>query len=463
MAFVPPSQDEAQRPTGAQVNQIPQQTPISAGGAGVSGASKAANTPGQNVPAQPSAQLQSYLNANQPQAVQFAGQVAGQVGQNVQTAANAIQPAVNQFAQSIYTVPTDAAVNQQVETSPSGLTDQQKSIYQSELGASAKSPNVADTFETTQPYQDLTQNIQKTVDQANLWNQGNNIPALSSAIQPFEKSGETSGNTKLDALLLSQVPGAYNQIKQATAPAKNLQGQLATGTDQANTAMRDAIAKNTATTQAANQSAQTYATNLSKYLQDAMGNAQKTSGDTNAKILSDLKANTLTPEEQTILSANIPKYPVLQNASPWDILSGDMANATKAGVPVDLSQYLKQTPADISVYNAATPQQYSDIAMLQSLLGPNAPGFPISSATADQAGKIPTPESLNNFDWLGADTQAVTNYSNWLAQNPQPYTPPANALPPPENVAPWYPGSPTPPPAAPVPNPNPPKYYIPLA
>ena len=86
MAYVPAS-DQQNLAVATPLNQ-----PVSAGGAGAIAATKAANTPGQNIPAQPSAQLSAYLSANAPQASQMAGNIAGTVGNQVQAAGNAVLP-----------------------------------------------------------------------------------------------------------------------------------------------------------------------------------------------------------------------------------------------------------------------------------------------------------------------------------------------------------------------------------
>jgi hypothetical protein len=81
-------------PTQQDPNKV-QAAPIAAGGAGIGGSTKAANTPGQNVPAQPSAQLSAYLGANQPQAAALSQNIAGTLTNQANAAGQAILPAVN--------------------------------------------------------------------------------------------------------------------------------------------------------------------------------------------------------------------------------------------------------------------------------------------------------------------------------------------------------------------------------
>ena len=270
MAFAAPDPNE--ETPGQGVPQAGQ--PVSAGGAGLGGSSKAAATPGQNVPAQPSAQLSSYLGANQPQAAALGQNVATSVGNQVNAAGSAIQPAVNIYTGQQYTVPTDATTNAAVASSPSSLTQAQQQSFENELGASAAAPNSADTFEASAPYQTLNTGIQNAVEQANLWNAGNNVADLSTALQPYEGSQATTGDTTLDSLLLSQTPGAYGQIQSAVAPASTLQSQLNAGATQADASLQNAIAQDNAATPAATAAAQQYVTGLNGSIASYLANAQ---------------------------------------------------------------------------------------------------------------------------------------------------------------------------------------------
>ena len=395
MAIVDP---EEQNPAAAA--PVPGSQPVAAGGAGDAGAASkpAARTPGVNVPQQPSSQLSAYLNANAPQATQFAGQVAGQVGATTQAAGSAILPAVNAYTGQLYTVPTDTATNQQVSTEPSALTPTQTASYQQELGASANVPNSASTFETTAPYSSLETNIQNAVEQANLWNSGNNPANISTALAPYESPSATTGDATLDSLLISGTPGAYSQIQNAVAPAANLQNQLTAGTTQADTALTNAIAEDNATTQAATGAANTYATNLTSYLNNAVNSATEGDAAENTQILADLTNNTPTQQDLSILGVT---------PAEWTTLSGEMTAAQTAGSPINLSQYLTQsTPTNLNAQTVATPTQYADVATLENLLGGNAPVEPISSATANEAANAPTATTDNQFNLSGAETAA---------------------------------------------------------
>ncbi len=397
MAFVDPLQSQVPAPN-AQQQQANLQAPVAAGGAGVSGAGKPSpSTPGVNVPAQPSAQLSSYLAANQPQAEAFAGQIAGQVGSNVNAAGQAIQPAVNAYTGNLYTVPTDASVNQAVATAPSTLTPEQKATYQTELGAAANVPNSANTFEASPRYADLTKGIENAVSNANLWKSGNSIPNISAALQPFESPSATEGVRTLDSLLLSQSPTAYSKIAGAVAPAADLPGALSSATQSADVALSNAIGTDQATTAAAKAAPEAYLKSLSDYLANATNNASTT----NAKILADLNSGSLTPEDISALGMSPEQAQALvdQVKSANDAITA--ANMGASGI--NLSSYLTQLAP--TAENLATPTQYSDVAALQELLGASAPVFPINAATAGSASS-----NLNNLNYSSALQGASTAY-----------------------------------------------------
>jgi alpha-ketoglutarate-dependent taurine dioxygenase len=63
---------------------------------------------------------------------------------------------------------------------------------------------------------------------------------------------------------------------------------------------------------------------------------------------------------------------------------------------LNLADYLSATNPQISAANVATPQNYADVAALQSMLGSNTPALPISPSTASQAG------TALNFNATGA-------------------------------------------------------------
>lgn len=430
MAFVDPA-DQATPGPGVQQSG----SPVAAGGAGIAGSSKASpSSPGQNVPAMPSSQLSSYLNANQPQAAALGQNVATNVGNQVQAAGAAIQPAVNIYSGEQYSVPTDAATNAAVASSPSSLTPTQQASYEAELGASAQAPNSANTFEASTPYATINTNIQNAVEQANLWNSGNNVADISTALQPYEGQNATTGDTTLDSLLLSQTPGAYGQIQSAVAPAANLQSQLAAGATSADQALQSAIQADQAATPAAQQAAQTYSTNLTSYLNDQVAadqnapqaaTATQLQGDLTAGNISaaDATALGLSPAQMADLNyvANYADTPqewyggaAIQNPNGQGINWHPTPVFSTPSTPaqLNLAQYLSTVaPGAVDAQNVASPTQYADVAALAQLMGTSAPAEEINASTASQAGTAPTVGSTLNYQ--GAINDA---YQSALAQ-----------------------------------------------
>lgn len=376
------------------------QAPVSSGGGGVGPvSSKAAATPGKNIPAQPSAQLSSYLSANQPQSEQFAGTVADTVGGQVASAGNAIQPAVNTYTGGLYNVQPDAAINAKVASSPSSLTAQEQESFKTQLGAAGKSPNAADTFEASTPYQGLTADIQKAVEQANLWNSGNSVSNLTTALSPFESSQATSGDRTLDALLLSRTPSAYNKIQSAVAPASGLQGKLDAGAASANKALQNAITSNAATTAAAKASGSDYATGLNKKLSDYMAQAQKDSDAYNTSVngLSTGVSN-LQPQITSLKDA-VAAYNAMQGSNAATGLLPKIQYGELGALP--------STAVPPSIGQLASQGQYSDVAALMSLFGADAPNLPINASDAALAGKYSSP--ANNIPGVNSIVAPFSN------------------------------------------------------
>jgi hypothetical protein len=402
MAYTAPDPN-AQTP--GQLAPQPGQAPISSGGAGVGGSSKAAATPGQNVPAQPSAQLSAYLGANQPQAAALGQNVAQTVGGQVNAAGAAILPAVNVYSGEQYSVPTDTATNTAVETSPSSLTPTQTQSFENELGASAQAPNSANTFEASSAYAPLETNIQNAVEQANLWGAGNNVADLSTALQPFEGANATTGDTTLDSLLLSQTPGAYGQIQSAVAPAAALQGQLAAGATSADQSLQSAIQADQAATPAAQGAAQQYVTGLNGTLAQYLAAAQGNTSAYNNQV------NGISGDEaqlQSYISALQNDVSSFNGAIPDNSISQLFSPLTMGSAPP-----LPSMAASPTVGQLATPGQYSDVAALQALLGQSgfgALGSQINPAQASQAGTYAAPNGgLSASNAIEGLSGAITN------------------------------------------------------
>ena len=406
MAFVDP---DAQTPAPVG-NQVGMGSPVAAGGAGLAGAPvpKAAPTQQATSAVQPSAQLFNYLNANQDQATAYAGQIAPQVGSAINSAGAPVLQAVNTYTGALDNTADNGTLDSQVANSPSSLNASQQQQYEQELQAGANAPNSANTFETSAPYAGIVSGIQNAVTQADLWNQGNNPAALTTALQPYEQPGATPGVTSLDAYLLSQTPGAYSQIQQAVAPATQTAGagtspleqSLASGSATADQSLQNAIATDNATTAAAQQAAQGYETNLTNSIASQLAAAQgaATTGDAqNSQIMKDISTGNLSASDIAALGLTPAQGQALEaqatQAMDADAVTG-ISKSPTAGIE-GLSAYLNPAsnvnPGSITNAQVATPTQYADVAALDSMLGANAPtNLPINSSTAAQAAQAGT-------------------------------------------------------------------------
>ncbi len=420
MAYVNPNDPLAPN---ANQNPLNQQAPISSGGAGMGGAAKPQNTPGVNVPAQPSAQLSSYLAANQPQATEFGQGIANTVGQQVNAAGQSIPQAVNTYTGGIYSVPTDASVNAAVAASPSSLTPEQKAIYQKELGAAGAAPNAADTFEATQGYQDAASKIQGAVSQADLWNSGNNPSHLTTALAPFEGASATAGDRTLDSLLLSRTPEAYKQIQAAVAPAAGFSANLAAGTDSANAALRAAISQDQATTQAARGAADQYVTGLNSTLQGYLAQAKKDADAYNASV-NGLSTQVASRQPQVAaLQDAIAAFNSMRGSVPGTSFLSPLASGEMGAIPATVS--------GPSIDQLATPKQYSDISALMELLGGNVENSPLNAGNSSLAGTYQSPGAIPSLENLlnpiyAPTYEGLTNAEYGFASHPNDLTLQAN-------------------------------------
>ena len=387
MAFVNPNDENANPITPAPISA----GPVSAGGqggAGQKGVSPAAATPGINVPQAPSAALSNYLAANVNQANNFGGQVANTLGQQTAAAGNAINPAVNTYTGALTNVAPNTTINNEVQNAPSTLSAADQAAYQQELSAAGNAPNSANTFESSAGYAGLVPAIQNAVTQEGLWNSGNNVANLQTAVQPFEAPNASSGVSALDSLLLSQTPGAYNQIQNAVAPAGNLQNQLSAATTGADTSLQNAIQNDQAATTGAQNAATTFGSNLTNQLNTQTAAAQAAANGANTQAVTDLQAGNVTAADAAALGLTPAQATALNQQ-----YAATTADITKAGLgsPITLQDFLNQAGAGtITQQNIATPEDYANVAAINALLGSAAPSTPLTAATANQAGTAPT-------------------------------------------------------------------------
>ena len=392
MAFILPSSFQAQPTPGTPIA-----TAVPTGGQG--GAVATASTkPGVAAPLQPKSSLADYLNANAKQASDFANGIVANL-QGINTGIQqGIQNGANIYSSSLYSVPTDAQVNSAVATSPSKLTPTQASTYSQELGAAQKAPNSAGLYENSQNYGGLTSQIQNAVQNANQWNVPNNTAQLQIPMAAYEPPQATAGDKTLDAYLLGNTPAAYNNIQSAVQSTEDLPSLLSNSATTADAQLQNAIQSDNAATQAAQGAANTYATNLNNWLTSNLPAFQSGISSQNgaqyAALQSALQDGTLTPAQLAELGLTSQQASALalnpETSGPLSVPSAVLAN------------YLTQGSLPTATYqNELTPQNYSDIAALKSLLGGNLPQLDVS----------PTPPSSS----FNPNAPYTFNYDNALA------------------------------------------------
>ena len=384
-----------------------------AGGAGASGGAKGtANVPGVNTPAQPSASLAAYLQANAPQATTLANQIAPSLTNQITNANNQISQAEANYQAGLNNVATNQNVLNEVTNAPASLNATDQSTYQQMVNAQTTAPSIANTFETSSYYQPLSTAVQNVQQNTALWNNAANVPTITAALSPFETAGTTTGNMTLDALLLGETPSAYNTISQAIAPAATLPTTLNTATTASDQALQNTIAQDTAATQAATAAGNQYVTNLTNTLNQTVATAQAAAAQGNTTLLNDLMNQSLTPTDEAALGITNTQWQQLQAQlnlaqNPQTVISNGAAQyqGQTPTTPVNLATYLTQLnpQGSITAANVATPDQYANLAALQQLMGNAAPGnVPLQASNASLASTAPA--NLNSFNYNSALT-----------------------------------------------------------
>lgn len=411
------------------------------------GASNVQNNAGQNAGY---TDVGAYLNANQAGSNQLGGQVAQNLTNQYNTTKQGIDTSSQNFAGQVNQgyVPENTDLINQVAANPTGAASNpnQVSAYQAQLNDQYTGPSTWGDYGT----------LQGTVNQANQQAALANTPGGNNVLaQQVESPTASGGVNSLDALLLS-APGAAGQVQAAAAPYAGLNdylnaqntantGAITAGQNAAQQASQDALnaftGANGTLTNLNNTINQTTANDLSQAQQQqaaikqalGLGNIYGTPTNTNAG--QDVYGNTITNYNvnQNALSPQILQQLGLTQDQ-WNQLSGALQQegttqnmtAKHAGfltptAQSDLSTYLSQQDptAAINAGTVATPEQYQQMAAIQSLLGSKTPqGSAINPALASLAGTY-NPNSLNTFDYAKAlqDAQNFEQSGNTLAQN----------------------------------------------
>ena len=380
MAYVAETTDQAQQPganPSTSMNQLPSTS--SAGGgataAGGGGSGQGTTAVPNATKAPPVQDLQAYLTANQPQAVQMGQNIA--TGLNNQTAQvtgdiNKDQASIDAQVQAQDVGSNYAPTIQAAAANPTEFVQDPNNVsqFQQFLNANYTGPT---TFESTPEYQTLTTEVA---------NAKQNAPDIntSAGVNQLVRGQETNptlGMSNLDQLLLQGTPEAMSPIAAAEAPIANLGTQLSGATTAEDAAIQNAIANDQAAPQAVNSAFLTgtnavvpaWETGLQNELSQAQTGANAYNTDLQSYI--------------NFLNQNQPFKASLDQSGLESLIGGNPFT------PAPSAQTNSPTLA-----NVATSQDYATEAALSQLLGSGLGTTPIDQSTVGQAGSYALPGTV---------------------------------------------------------------------
>jgi hypothetical protein len=404
------------------------QLPVTSSGAGAGATSTNTSAGGSpqgaaavpnSTQAPPVQNLQAYLTANQPQAVQMGQNIASgltnQAGQ-VTGDINADQSAIDAQVQAQNT-PVSQTLIDQAAANPTQFVQDPNNVaaFQAQENAAYTGPA---TSESRPEYQTLTNEVT---------NAQNNAPDIntSAGVNQLVRGQETNptlGMSNLDQLLLQGTPEAMAPIAAAEAPFAALPGQLSGAATTEDAAIQAAIANDQAAPAAVNSAFLTgtnavvpaWETALQDSLTQASGTYANQGSDFNA-ITADMNANklaSLSPSQLSELGITQAQATDLQN------LFNSYSGVYGTGGTPNFSTYY--TPGELSgtsptMANTATANDYAKNAALEQLLGTGYTPY-LTDANASQAGQAGTSTNptfqdstaLNNLSALFGKTDLDT-------------------------------------------------------
>jgi len=397
MAYVQDANDpNAQQPAttpGAAMNQLP--VTSSGAGAGATSTNTSAGGSPQGAAAVPNStqappvqNLQAYLTANQPQAVQMGQNIvsgltnqAGQVSGDI----NADQAAIDAQVQAQNTPVNQDLINQ-AAANPAQFVKDPIEVAQF-LGQENAAYTGPSTFESTQDYQTLTNEVT---------NAQQNAPDIntSAGVNQLVRGQETNptlGMSNLDQLLLQGTPEAMSPIAAAEAPIANLGTQLSGATTTEDAAIQAAIANDQAAPAAVNSAfltgpnavVPTWENALNQEVQGAAGNYANDGSLINAltSAMNNGDLSQLNPAQLSQLGLTPAQVSQLMTAK--NDLQPIGASAPSLTTAYTAGTINPNAPTSATV---ATPQDYAMESALQQLLGSSFANGPLNASQSNEAG-----------------------------------------------------------------------------
>ena len=372
----PNNPNNPQGPNQPAANQQTNQ-PATSGGAGAVSATGAGNVTGQVVgtanPSQPFQNIASYLTANAPQSEALAAQVASSVANPIAQTTSDIANTSQGFTDSVnkgYT-PENTDLTSAVAANPTtaAATPGDIAAFQAQLNDTYTGPTA---LASDPNYSNLESEI------ANAQALGTNAltpTGIQTLLQSQETPDYTQGINNLDTLLLAQNPANATEISNAGLVANN-----------SNNALQNFLTTQTTQDDAAAQAAQ--------------ANGAAASANAGTALNPDIAALAaqLNNELQTA-QTNTSAYDaaVNQNTATLDPIQAALTQfeqSTGQNITNPLTPYLNETPltGTATPQTVATPQDYSTMEAIQSLLGTSSlPNIPITPATQGEAGSYSVP------------------------------------------------------------------------
>jgi hypothetical protein len=390
MAYVDTQTDPNAQPN-AQTNPMAQ-APVttSSGGVGTTAANAAPVGSPQGAAAVPTStqappvqNLQAYLQANQPQAVQMGNTIAGNLQNTVNKTTGDINAAQTDLAGQVAaqnTAPNTDLVNQaaanpaQFVQNPQNLTD-----FLAQENANYGGPA---NFAATPYAQNLQNEVTSAVNSAPDINKPGGVEQLVTG----QEQNPTLGMRNLDTLLLQGTPEAMAPIQNVIPKFGQLQGQYGNAQTSTDAAIQQAIANdqaakagvNTTFLTGPNAVVPTYEQNI-KNEQTAAQTAQDKENALINALNQDINAKTATtPDFYNLVGAGGPLLSSMQNTP----------NAPSIYDYITPGQTITKAP---TLNDVITPEQYDNILALAQLLpGQDFSQFGPPSGTYTGKGVMPT-------------------------------------------------------------------------
>jgi hypothetical protein len=393
------------------------QLPVTSSGAGAGATSTNTSAGGSpqgaaavpnSTQAPPVQNLQAYLEANQPQAVQMGQNIAGNIsqqGNQVTGDINADQAAVDAQVQSQNVVPNQDLVSRAAADPTQFVTNPDDvAAFQAQINASYGGPT---TYEGRPEYQTLTNEVT---------NAQQNAPDIntSAGVNQLVRGQETNptlGMSNLDQLLLQGTPEAMSPIAAAEAPIANLGTQLSGAATTENAAIQAAIANDQAAPAAVNSAFLTGTNAVVPAWEQAL-QAELAKEQTGINSYNDAL--------QKLLSGNVLDVPAFGQELKTLENVGGFPFASQIGAYPDSVYGTVQGPATLET--TASAKDYETEAALAQLLGKQFTNSPLDATNASKAGtafNINENPAINTSN-LDADLAktAFQDEATWNQRNP---------------------------------------------